>query len=92
MSYYNTTNEIGAELSASIQTNDKQETIVLSMFKRVAEWQPSHIFQLVGKYPITSIRRTLTDLTSSGYLIKTEEKRLGLYGKREHVWKLKTND
>ena len=87
--YYNTTNEIGAALTASISKNDKQEVVILELFKKVAEWQPSHIFELLGKYPITSIRRTLTDLTAQGFLIKSEVKMIGMYGKKEHVWRIK---
>lgn len=89
MNYYNTTNEIGAELAASISKNEKQEVVILELFKKVAEWQPSHIFELLGKYPITSIRRTLTDLTAQGFLIKSEVKMMGMYGKKEHVWRTK---
>lgn len=92
MTYYNTTNEIGAELAASIQKNEKQEVVILGLFQKVAEWQPSHIFELLKVYPITSIRRTLTDLTAQGLLIKSEIKMMGMYGKKEHVWKLRLNE
>ena len=42
-------------------------------------------------YPITSIRRALTNLTKQGKLIKTDEKRIGMYGRSEYVWKLNEN-
>jgi hypothetical protein len=92
MTYYNTTNEIGAELSTSIKKNEKQDEVILELFRKVAEWQPSHIFELLKIYPITSIRRTLTNLTAQGFLIKSDVKLMGMYGKREHVWKLNRND
>lgn len=37
--------------------------------------------------PITSIRRALTTLTDSGYLIKTGEMRQGEYGAPNHCWR-----
>lgn len=42
-----------------------------------------------NKYPITSIRRAITNLTDAGYLVKTESTRLGSYGAPEYLWKLK---
>lgn len=92
MTYYNTTNEIGEELSTSIKKNEKQDEVILGLFRKVAEWQPSHIFELLKIYPITSIRRTLTNLTAQGFLIKSDVKLMGMYGKKEHVWKLNRND
>lgn len=40
-------------------------------------------------YPITSIRRCITNLTSDGKLIKTDQKRKGKYGDLNFCWKLK---
>ena len=39
-------------------------------------------------WPITSIRRALSDLTSECKLTKTDNKKLGPYGKHEFTWKL----
>jgi hypothetical protein len=40
--------------------------------------------------PITSIRRALTNLTNEGKIIKTGVKTVGLYNKKEHLWRLRT--
>jgi hypothetical protein len=40
--------------------------------------------------PITSVRRALTNLTNEDKIIKTDVKVVGLYGKKEHLWRLKT--
>jgi predicted ArsR family transcriptional regulator len=90
MGYYNTTNETGADLSVSVEKNEKQEAVVLRLFQSVGEWQPSHIYEALKVYPITSIRRTLTDLTARGYLIKSDVKKKGMYGKSEHVWRIRS--
>ena len=37
---------------------------------------------------ITSVRRSITDLTKEGYLEKTSEQRKGLYGKKEYIWRI----
>lgn len=89
MTYYNTTNEAGTDLSVSVKKNEKQEDVVLRLFQSVGEWQPSHIYEALKIYPITSIRRTLTDLTARGHLIKSDVKKKGMYGKNEHVWRIK---
>jgi hypothetical protein len=45
------------------------------------------IFQ---KTPITSIRRAVTNLVNKGYLLYTGEKRTGLYGRNESIFKINT--
>jgi hypothetical protein len=90
MSYYNTLNEYGNELINSINKAEKQEAVILCLFRKFEELQPSQIYVALNHYyPITSVRRSLTNLTSGGYLIKTEKKSMGLYGKNEHVWRVK---
>lgn len=56
---------------------------------------PSQIFKFLSdkgyKYPLTSVRRAISDLTKDEILVKdTDEKKMvmGLYGKPEHTWKL----
>lgn len=94
MSYYNTTSEFAKILDNSIKKTKKQEEIILNAFKQICEMTPSEVWTNyfdVDNVPITSVRRSITDLTSEGKLIKTEVKKLGIYGKPEHIWKLKTN-
>ena len=43
---------------------------------------------LSNKWPITSIRRAMTNLTDDGMIVKTQETVKGVYGKNEHLWSL----
>ena len=93
MSYYNTTEETGSELAESHSKAKTQEQAILNCFKRSLEpLSPSKILielELLGwSYPITSIRRAISDLTTEGKLIKTDSFVQGIYGKREHLWRL----
>ena len=87
MTYFNTTNESGATLKNNVAKAKSQEEEILNYFKFEIESTPFTIL-LDFDYPITSIRRALTNLTKQGKLIKTNEKRIGMYGRSEYVWKL----
>lgn len=87
MSYFNTTNESGTTLKNNVAKAKSQEEDILILFKMITNQSPSEIL-LLTDYPITSIRRALTNLTKQGKLIKTDEKRIGMYGRSEYVWKL----
>lgn len=41
-----------------------------------------------AKWPITSIRRAITNLTNDGELVKHDRMRMGDYGKDNHTWSL----
>lgn len=101
MSYYNTTNESGTTLKNNVAKAKSQEEEILDIFRLdFKHWKdatdyvgmtPVNILDFFPKYPITSIRRALTNLTKQGKLIKTNEKRIGMYGRSEYVWKLSEN-
>ena len=86
--YHNTNNEQGETLIKSeIQTN-RQETVILELFKDKI-LSPHEVLSLSGlNCPITSIRRAITNLTNQGLLIKTTIMREGEYGKMVHTWRL----
>lgn len=94
--YYNTNNETGSTLAASRSNSMTQETIILEIFKNNTneEFTPTEILSVIGfqdpncNWPITSIRRALSDLTSENKLTKTDNQKLGPYGKHEFTWKL----
>ena len=91
--FYNTTNETGESLKQCRRACNKQEEEVLNMFKFLCENEdyelpPSEIHELLPQYPITSIRRAITNLTKAGYLRKTAVKIVGPYGRKEHCWQL----
>ena len=88
--YYNTTNLKGDELKTSQKKTVSQEQKILEIFKNhQIPLSPTDIFSnFFKKTPLTSIRRALSNLTRDGKLEKTSKKKLGMYGKYEHCWKL----
>ena len=38
-------------------------------------------------FPITSIRRAITDLTEQGKIVKTKDTKKGKYGKLNYTWR-----
>ena len=93
-SYYNTTNEIGKRLTMSkVKAYSQEESIMDIFFDRgLMNMTPSDVWHIYCEefkdVPLTSIRRALTSLTNRYQLIKTDETRMGLYGKLEHCWRL----
>ena len=87
--FYNTTNESGQLLIDYREKAGRQETIILSLFRKIREGSPWDIYEIVGNMPITSVRRALTNLTKKGCLIKTGLKKEGAYGRPEYIWKIK---
>lgn len=101
MSYHNTTNESGTTLKNNFAKSKSQEEEIINVFifekgisiKKETNlgFSPSELYDGLETYPITSIRRALTNLTKQGKLIKTDEKRIGMYGRSEYVWRLNEN-
>jgi hypothetical protein len=90
--YYNTTNLKGDELKEAETKAFNQTSVVYNLFTRYGRLSPSQCLQ---KYievtrltppPITSIRRAITKLTDAGKLEKTDERVMGMFGKKEYVW------
>ena len=70
----------------------KQEEQILAFFKDHKEplFSPSMVYNAFHKaWPITSVRRAMTNLTTAGELVKTSSTVTGMYGKPEHLWSLK---
>lgn len=96
--YFNTTNLEGAELRKSRLKVGSQNTEVLDFFVlyHYKDFTPAEVyehFQKQGKnYPITSIRRAITTLSSGDtpYLESTGNMRMGLYGAKNYTWRLRT--
>lgn len=88
--YYNTTNEEGAELKSYSEKAETQKEAVLFLFQKFKHGTPSEVWKFYGSNlcPLTSIRRAITDLTKEGKLIRTEEKKPGIYGRPESIYKL----
>ena len=94
MSFYNTIHEKGEALKASHRKARTQEELIHSYFMTFGKpLSPSMVLnQLKLNCPITSVRRAMTNLTEVGKIIKTHEYVIGNYGKKEHLWMLRTED
>jgi hypothetical protein len=88
--YHQTTPLTGQELAEAIRTASKQDQAILAVFSAGIARTPSQvhsILQRMGKtWPITSIRRAITNLEHDEKLVKTDELRRGPFGKVEHLW------
>lgn len=94
-SFYNTTAETGDQLTIMRLKAEKQDLLVLNCFLIHRRLSPSQLYiKLFYKVkadqrpPITSIRRSLTNLTNDGRLVKTDVKTTGMYGRPEFIWEL----
>ncbi len=89
-SFYNTTSLKGDELKDATAKAENQEDLILRLFKNKDDYtlSPSMIMKLTDNvYPITSVRRAVTNLTNEGVLIKLNTQVSGMYGRAEHLWR-----
>ncbi len=91
MSYYNTTKESSGVLKEYHSKAGTQDDMILNYFHEHVIASPSEVWvwfssKNVGNVPITSIRRSITNLTKEGKLYKTKKKRKGYYGRDEYIW------
>ena len=102
MAYYDTTH-LRAQLSKQaykeqyrlfLLKNCRQEVAILKIAEGMAngKFSPSqmlHRLEECGRnIPITSVRRAISDLTRNGDLVKTDKQVMGIYGRKEYVWRL----
>ena len=94
--YYNTTKEKGEALKEATKKAGSQDERILKHFQKLQysfgknELSPSDIHTYFApEWPITSIRRSLNTLTNQGKLEKTNKLVMGMYGRKEHVWRLR---
>ena len=102
MAYHNTTNEDGPQLARFQKHAKTQEAQILKVFRdawvknKGSTLSPSQVYDRLwynrdtkqASYLLTSIRRAITDLTKEGYLVKTDKKIKGPYGRPEYLWRL----
>ena len=100
--FYNTNNEIGTELKKSQEKAKSQDELVLLYFRNhdqlgVTPERVLRHFQIMeplssdkwAKTPITSIRRSFSNLKKKGLIYKTGQTIEGDFGKQINVWKAK---
>ncbi len=91
-SYHNTIPIAGNELQQADDNAKRQEDEVLQLFRRYKQltpWQCEARLNATGKkWPITSIRRAITNLTGRGMLYKNGAKVTGPLGHKENQWEV----
>lgn len=91
--YHNTTSIQGDKLTQAQKKSDKQEEIILRYFQQYPDYgfTPFDVWKIFPNYPITSIRRAISNLSFLGILQKTGRMRMGGYGAPNNVWRLANN-
>ena len=91
--FYNTTGLKNIELASVRDKAAKQDDIIREVFERypMMELTPFDVESVLKdngvRYPITSIRRSINTLTGKGALKKTDNRKKGLYGRDNYLWK-----
>jgi hypothetical protein len=99
MAYYNTNNETSLTLQKSWNQANKQKKLIHHIFTSLwsdetgVYFAPHQIKDVLNErydenYPLTSVRRAITDLTNEGKLIKTKYRVMGNYGKKVYTWRV----
>jgi len=93
MTYYNTTNSTGSDLSLHNFQASKQDDRIYQIFRvKSVSMTPFEVHKHYEKYfvsvPVTSIRRAMSTLTRDGRLEKTNDRKMEVYGKNNYKWKL----
>ena len=94
MTYYNTTHEQSKPLEVSWAKAAKQDVLILLVFARNKKsiFTPFEIQNILRDdyekpYPITSVRRSISNLTEREALEKTSIRRQGPFGATNYCWK-----
>ena len=87
--FYDTFEIKRSDLQKEISNAKNQEEKILLIFNKKKELTPSEVWEYLMEYPLTSIRRAMTNLTEQGRLTKTSIQKLGYYGKPNYVWQIK---
>jgi len=93
MGHYNTTKEKGQRLQEFQAKALSQDQVIIQLFERMPDelYTPWEVRQLAFAYPwppITSVRRSITDMTRAGILQKTDVKKEVAYGRPSYCWRL----
>lgn len=92
--YYNTTPVSDDAAKQFEEIAEGQNKFVLECFKSTGQvLSPSQVYRKLLENgdidistPLTSIRRSITNLTNKGLLVKTQTRLIGNYGRPENCW------
>jgi len=91
LDFFNTNQTPAHELPERRAKATGQEGAILHVFKSHphSKFTPSRLhIAYFRQWPITSVRRAISNLTKKGLLIKTIETSKGPYGEPEHIWRI----
>jgi len=90
--FYNTTHITGDDLKIRRIKADAQSRLILAFFKMHPGelFTPFEVLKELNYDPmqITSVRRSITDLTQASLLVKTNTMKQGSLGAPNHCWRL----
>lgn len=91
MTYYNTTQLETKQHDLAMSNASMQDFIVMTVFhENNKPMSPSDVHKKAfgDNTPLTSTRRSISNLTKSGFLFKTPAQKRGVFGKPEYLWEL----
>ena len=91
--YYETTPLTRDQRDHAFRSALNQDELVMAVFRHSGQLltpsQVSRVCEGLGKrWPLTSIRRSISTLTRADALVKTEVTRMGTFGMPEHCWRI----
>lgn len=90
VSYHNTVPVSGDDLLLAVKAAAAQDDAVLLLFGAGGVWSPSQVHRYFTQcghaWPLTSVRRAISNLTKAGHLVITGGTVVGPYGRRENTW------
>lgn len=88
--YHNTTHVEGTELRTRTAKASAQQAEVLAYFRTQRIASASQVHKGLGeRFLLTSVRRSITNLTKSGVLAKTSHKAMGPFGANEYLYAIR---
>lgn len=92
---YSTDHFTEEQKAATKENAEWQESRILEFLRDgMAKASASDVWEICRKQdePLTSFRRALTNLAKQGKVEKLDEVKVGIYGRNEHLWRLKRDD
>ena len=91
--YWNTTPLSRDELAGAMRVAEQQDEAVLAIFRAASgPLAPSQVWQQGvahgRQWLLTSVRRSITNLTNANVLVRLSVTRKGMHGRPEHCWAL----
>jgi hypothetical protein len=92
--YYATTPLTLNQLAGAIRIAEQQDEAVLAIFRALhaESLAPSQVWKTGTangrQWLLTSVRRSITNLTNAGALVRASRMHEGPYGRLEHAWRL----